>query len=150
MKLPFSRPASRRPARRSGFSLAELMVVIVIIALLATLVVTNAPKFLSTGYKSKLKSDITTIEGALDNYFIETGGKYPDSLEALVQPDANGDAYLKGERVPLDPWKNEYIYEAPSGAQKKPIIRSLGRDGQPGGEGDDMDVDNVMIRNGEY
>jgi general secretion pathway protein G len=150
MKLLPTRLLSRPARARRGFSLAELMVVIVIIALLATLVVQNAPKFLSSGNKTKLKSDINAIEQALDVYFLESGGRYPDSLEALVQPDANGDTYLNAEKVPTDPWKNEYLYEAPSGSQKKPIIRSLGRDGQPGGEGDDRDVDNAMIRNGEY
>ncbi|MBM3975925.1 MAG: prepilin-type N-terminal cleavage/methylation domain-containing protein [Planctomycetes bacterium] len=150
MKLPTTRVLTLPARARRGFSLAELMVVIVIVALLATLVIQNAPRFLSSGNKTRLKSDINAIEQAITVYYMESGGRYPDSLEALVQPDANGDTYLNADKVPTDPWKNEYIYEPPSGGQKKPIIRSLGRDGSPGGEGDDLDVDNLMIRNGEY
>jgi general secretion pathway protein G len=136
-------------ALRQGFSLAELMVVIVILGLLATLVVTNAGKFLGSGQKATIKANIATIEGALDSYMIEHGGQWPDTLDVLVQKDESGNSYIKGSRVPVDPWKNEYLYEPPSGGQEARIY-TLGKDGQPGGEGDARDVDNIMIRNGEY
>jgi len=135
--------------RRAGFTLAEMMVVIVILGLLATLVVTNVMKNLGQAMGGKVKSDIVAIESALENFAINNSGRYPDSLEPLVTPDVNGQTYLKGTVLPRDPWKNEYQYEPPAPGQPHPKIYTLGKDMQPGGEGDDRDIDNVMIRNGE-
>lgn len=140
-------PAGR--AARAGFSLAELMVVIVIIGLLATLVVPNVVARLFTGQLGKAKADITQIVQALDNYAVDHNGTYPDSLEALVTPDENNNTYIKGERVPRDPWKNEYLYEPPTTGQPDPRVYTLGADGLPGGEGKDRDFDNIMIKNEE-
>jgi general secretion pathway protein G len=135
--------------RRAGFTLAELMVVIVIIGLLATLVVPNVVKKLFTANVAKAKHDIMTIDNAVTSYAIENGGRFPDSLEALVTPDANGHSFLNTETVPKDPWGNEYVFEpAPSGSQKFRVI-SYGKDGQPGGEGDEADIDNIKIKNQE-
>lgn len=135
--------------RRAGFTLAEMMVVIVILGLLATLVVRNVMKNLSTAMGGRVASDITIIVEALDEYAINNSMKYPDSLEPLVTPDVNGHTYLKGTVLPKDPWKNEYQYEPPGPGQPLPRVFTLGRDMQPGGEGDDRDIDNIMIRNGE-
>jgi general secretion pathway protein G len=135
--------------RRAGFTLAEMMVVIVILGLLATLVVPNVLQRLATAFKGKVRSDIVSIESALEEYAINNSGKYPDSLEALVTPDVNGHTYLKQTALPRDPWKNEYQYEPPSPGQPLPRVFSLGKDMQPGGEGEDADIDNLMIRNGE-
>ncbi len=138
-----------RHASRAGFSLAELMVVIVIIGLLATLVVPNVISKLGKANLVKAKADITTIAEAVTGYAIENGGRYPDSLEALVTPDANGHSFLDTETVPKDPWGTEYFFEpAPSGSQKFRVI-SYGKDGIPGGEGDDADIDNIKIKSGE-
>ncbi len=132
--------------QRAGFSLAEMMVVIVIIGLLATLVVPNVIRNLGTATKSKVKSDITAIASAIDNYTIENGGAYPDSLDQLVSPPDGGLSYLKGKTVPKDPWKMEYMYDPPSvtgtGTYK---VYTFGRDKNPGGEGDDADISNLTI-----
>jgi general secretion pathway protein G len=134
---------SRRASR--GFSLAELMVVVVILGLLATLVVPNVMKQLFKANRTVAMSDITAIHNALTNYAVENAGKYPDSLEMLVTPDENGNSYLQGRTsVPKDPWKNEYGYEPPSGGRPLRIF-SYGKDGQPGGEGDDADIDNISM-----
>jgi len=135
---------------RAGFTLAELMVVIVIIGLLATLVVPNVVRKLFVANVTKAKADIVSIAGALDQYAIENGGRYPDSLEALVTPDANGFTFLDTETVPKDPWGNPYVYEpgAPGSGHKYRVL-SYGKDGIAGGEADDRDLDNVMIKNGE-
>ena len=139
----------RRPtARRKGFTLAELMVVIVILGLLATLVVPSVMKRFFTAQTTKVKADITTIAGALDGYALENNGRYPESLEELVTPDENGFAFLDQETVPRDPWGNEYMYEPPSAGSKFRVF-TYGEDGVPGGEGKDRDIDNIMIRNGE-
>jgi general secretion pathway protein G len=140
----------RRPDRsRQAFTLAEMMVVIVILGLLAALVVPNVMQRLATAQRGTIKSDIVAIESALEQYALNNSGRYPDSLEVLVTPDVNGYTILKGKVVPKDPWKNEYLYEAPGPGQKEPIIKTLGKDMQPGGEGEDLDIDNQMIRNGE-
>ncbi len=133
-------------AGRRGFTLAEMMVVIVIIGLLATLVVPNILQKFAFATVSKAKVDITSIESALNEYAITNGGKYPDSLEALVTPDVNGHTYLEGTKIPRDPWGNEYMYDAPGPGQPLPKIYSYGKDGQVGGEGDNSDLDNTSIR----
>jgi len=140
----------RRPdATRKGFTLAELMVVIVILGLLATLVVPNVMKRFFTAQSTKAKSDITAIAGAVEGYALENNGRFPESIEELVTPDENGFTFLDRETVPLDPWGNEYIYEPPSGSSMKFRVLTYGEDGVPGGEGKDRDIDNIMIKNGE-
>jgi general secretion pathway protein G len=136
----------RGPQSSGGFSLAELMVVVVILGLLATLVVPNVMKQLFKANHTVAMSDIAALENALTNYAVENAGKYPDSLEVLITPDENGHTYLQGRStVPKDPWKNEYIYEAPSGGRPLRIL-SYGKDGGPGGEGEDADIDNISMR----
>lgn len=136
--------ASLASRARRGFSLAELMVVIVILGLLATLVVPNVMKQLSTSNFAVAKSDISAICQAITNYAVENSGKYPERLEDLLTPDDSGHAYFDRSTLPKDPWKNEYVYEPPQGGQKFRVI-SYGRDGQPGGEGDDRDIDSQTM-----
>ena len=87
-----------------------------------------------------------SIESALEEFAIANGGKYPDSLEVLVTPDTNGQTFLEGTRVPKDAWGHEYFYEPPGPGNPYPLVRSYGKDGQPGGEGDDADIHNLSIR----
>jgi general secretion pathway protein G len=137
-----------RRETRSGFSLAELMVVIVILGLLATLVLPNVMQRLSQAFGGKVKADIMAIHNALTEYAVVNDGLWPDSLDVLVEPDENGYTILQGTRIPLDPWKNEYLYEPPGGGEVRPRVYSLGKDGAAGGEGDDADVDNWSIIDG--
>jgi general secretion pathway protein G len=127
---------------RRGFTLAEMMVVIVIIGLLGTLVVPNVMKRFAQASRTTAKADITAIMSALEEFAINNAGNFPDSLEVLVTPDENGHTYIKGPvgKLPRDPWKNEYIYEPPQPGHPVPRILSYGKDGQPGGEGDDRDI----------
>ena len=142
-------PSRAARAARAGFSLAELMVVIVIIGLLATLVVPNVVRKLFVANVAKAKADIVSISEACDEYAVENQGKYPESLQELVTPDEIGHTYLNRETVPTDPWGNEYQYEPPGGGNVKPTVTSFGSDGVPGGEGDAKDMTNHQIRNGE-
>jgi len=135
--------------RKGGFSLAELMVVIVIIGLLATLVVPKVLRNLFVANVGKAKADITAIASAVDQYAIENNGRYPESIEALVTLDENGFSFLSQETVPKDPWGNEYVYEPPPPGSHGYRVLTYGSDGVPGGEADAQDMDNVMIRNGE-
>jgi general secretion pathway protein G len=136
----------RASADRRGFTLAEMMVVIVIIGLLATLVVPNILQRFSFAQSRKAQVDITSIESALTEYSVANGGKWPDSLEALVTPDVNGHTYIKGTHIPKDPWGNEYMYDPPETGRPDPRVYTYGKDGQAGGEGDDADIDNLTIR----
>ena len=141
--------APRRSARKGGFSLAELMVVIVILGLLATLVVPRVVDSLKRAFGGKVKADITVIEQALSEYAVVNGTRYPESLEELIMPDENGYKFLNANRVPQDPWGNEYQYDPPMPGQPEPRIYTLGADGQVGGEGENADVSNFTIKGEE-
>jgi general secretion pathway protein G len=133
----------------AGFTLAELMVVIVIIGLLATLVVPNVLGRLARANLARATADIVTITRAIEGYAVENAGRFPESLEALVTPDARGHTFLGRETLPVDPWGTPYLFEPPTTDAGKYRVISYGKDGQPGGTGDDADLDNVRIRNGE-
>jgi len=136
-------------AQKAGFSLAELMVVIVIIGLLATLVVPNVIKKLGEAFGGKAKADLMALDNALSSYAINNGQRYPESLEELVIPDENGHAYLTAKKVPLDPWGQEYQYEPPYPGHPQPRVFTLGKDGAIGGEGSDGDMSNLSIQGAE-
>jgi general secretion pathway protein G len=132
--------------RQSGFTLLELLVVMVIIGLLAGYV---GPKYFSQIGKSEIKATRAQIDGlekALDQYRLDTG-HYPSNeqgLAVLVTRPANeprwDGPYLK-KSVPLDPWGNPYVYRMP-GEHGDLDLLSYGKDGQPGGEGDAADITN--------
>jgi general secretion pathway protein G len=142
---------SQRTARRhqSGFTLIEIMVVVIIIGLLAAVVV---PQFLGRvddARISKAKQDLQALETALTMYKLDNF-TYPTSdqgLTALVQAPADGSAknwraggYLK--RVNKDPWGNDYKYAAPGTHSAEYDLFSQGADGQPDGEGLNADIGN--------
>lgn len=133
---------------RRGFTLAEMMVVIVIIGLLATLVVPNVIKRFFQAQSTTARANISTIMQSLSEYAINNSGKYPDSLEPLVTPDQNGHCYLDGfnGKIPKDPWKNEFQYDPPQPGHPLPRVYSLGKDGQAGGEGEDADIDSDHLK----
>ena len=134
----------RSENREKGFSLIELLIVMVIIGLLAGLV---GPKMFGKVGKSKQKSakaQISLFETTLDMYRLDVG-KYPTTdigLQGLrVKPGdlEKWDGPYLPKEVPLDPWGNPYHYESPSEHGDYGII-SYGADGVDGGEGEDMDI----------
>jgi general secretion pathway protein G len=130
---------SRVLRARSGFTLAEMMVVIVIIGLLSTLVIQNVVAKYRAACIAKAQSDIVQLSNALNEYAIRNAAHYPEALDVLVTPDEGGDTYLQARALPKDPWKHEYVYEAPTpGGDARAHIVCMGPDGQPGG-GDDID-----------
>jgi general secretion pathway protein G len=135
-----------------GFTLLELLVVIVIIGMLASYV---GPKYFAQIGKSEVtvaKAQLEGLSKAMDTFRIDVG-RYPSVEEGLralmVKPDsANGwnGPYLKKD-VPLDPWGHPYGYKiggaaSPNGVITDYQIISLGKDGQPGGSGEDLDLSN--------
>jgi general secretion pathway protein G len=122
----------RRRRRSLGMTLIEIMVVITILGLIAAAVgVAVIPK-LGEAKVDRARLDIKQIESALKLYYTKKG-KYPDTangLRALVETN-------NLEKIPTDPWDKEYVYMNEGG---KPVIMSYGRDGSPGGEGEDADV----------
>lgn len=132
--------------RRRGFTLLELLVVILIIGLLTGIV---APRFLSQIGRSErtaAKAQIDAFDKALEAFRIDMG-RYPteaEGLHALTQPNADPrwhGPYLKDD-VPQDPWGSPYEYHCPSSRGKDFDVISLGRDRAPGGTGDDADITN--------
>jgi general secretion pathway protein G len=133
--------------RQSGFTLIEIMVVVVILAVLGALVV---PKILENVDKARVTraaSDIRAIQTALDLYRLDNF-KYPTTeqgLQALVtQPtDPTITNYRSGgylPSLPKDPWNNPYQYVNPGANGRDYDITSYGRDGKPGGDGYDADI----------
>ncbi|MBL1259100.1 MAG: type II secretion system major pseudopilin GspG [Thiotrichaceae bacterium] len=125
---------NRRKAVR-GFTLIEVLVVIVILGILASFVVPNIMNKPGQAKITKAKSDVRAIESALNMYKLENHD-YPgtdEGLEALVGNEL--------PRLPTDPWDNAYFYLYP-GENGAIDVYSLGRDGAQGGEGEDADVGN--------
>lgn len=130
-----------------GFSLIELLVVIVIIGLLATIVAINVIPAGNKARVEKAKADIAQLEQALEQYRLDNL-TYPssgDGLQALVAPPpglAQPERYRQGgyiRKLPNDPWGRPYLYQAPG--KKGPFdVYSLGADGQTGGTGDNADI----------
>jgi general secretion pathway protein G len=87
-------------------------------------------------------SEILVLHTALEGWSARNQGRYPEFLAAIVEPDEQGGTLLGGElALPQDPWGRAYVYSRPTPGQLRPNLRSLGRDGLPGGAGEDADVD---------
>ena len=110
-----------------------------------------ATAWLSSTVRRKLAElDATATTSAVDVYTLEHDGRAPNKFDALVTPDENGRTYLQNRTtVPRDPWGNFYRYEPPTHARGFRVY-SLGKDGKPGGEGDDADVDNFALASEQY
>lgn len=132
--------------QNKGFSLIELMIVLVILGLIAGIVGPQAMKYLGKGKTKSAKVQIENISSALDLYRLEVGS-YPTSsqgLNALVKAPSGARAwngpYMKKSSVPVDPWNNEYQYKRPGSEGNPYELMSLGADGAPGGAGEDADI----------
>ena len=127
-----------KKSRRSGFSLVELIVVMVILGMLAGLVAVRTRGYLATSRRNAVKSEIATITRALESYRLDQG-RYPTEEEGLEVLINGTETWPEGflTKVPKDPWKNQYLYLVQDGRFE---IICLGADGREGGEGEDADV----------
>jgi|SRR5690606_5028480 len=150
LMLDTSRPAAPRLRRKGerGFTLTELMVVIFIIGLLATVVMINVLPSQDRAMVTKAKADIAQLEGALEQYRLDNM-VYPstsDGLNALVTAPpslAQPERYRRGgyiRKLPADPWGRPYMYQAPGPNGAAFDIWSMGADGAPGGTDENADI----------
>jgi len=141
-----------RLPRKKGFSLIELMVVILIIGLLATIVVVNVTPFLQRAYEEKVRADFSQISQALTLYRLNER-RYPNTqegLQALISPSEQltrpqlfpDDGYIS--RLPIDPWDRPYQYQSPGEHDNDYDLFTLGADGIEGGTGENRDIGNWM------
>jgi general secretion pathway protein G len=157
--MTHSAPLACRSRRRGsaaprGFTLIEIMVVVIIIGLLAAVIVPTVISKVDDARVAKAKQDIQSLETALTMFYMDNS-KYPTSeqgLNALVQQPT--DPTIKNwkpggyiERVSKDPWGNDYQYVFPGTHGKAYDLYTLGADGQPGGDGINADIGNWNLGN---
>lgn len=140
---------NKRSKKQSGFTLLELMVVVVILGILASVVAPNLLGSKDTASQKKATVDVKSLETALDTYRLNHNA-YPTTdqgLEALVSEPSNPtprnyprEGYIK--RLPQDPWGYDYQYLSPSDSNGTVSIFTFGADGQEGGEGVNADIGN--------
>ena len=133
--------------RRQGFTLVEMMVVVVIIGLLATVVAINVLPSQDRAMVTKAKADIATLEQAIETYRLDNLD-FPADLQSLVAAPpglASPDRYRPGgyvRRLPQDPWGQPYQYRRQSARGGQFDVFSYGADRKEGGEGNDADLGN--------
>ena len=135
--------------RRSGFTLLELVVVIIVLGLLAGIVAPQIIGRLSEAKSTTARTQIEALSVALDGYRLDNGS-YPTTEQGLAAlrekptrppTPANWRGPYLRKAVPLDPWGRPYLYKAPGERNAGAFdLESLGRDGKAGGEGEDADV----------
>jgi general secretion pathway protein G len=136
---------SSRRSNIQGFTLIEMLVVLGIIALLATLVAPQVIKYLSKAKTDTATAQIKNLQSAIELYFLDTG-HYPPSNEGLLSlikaPEGlmnwNG-PYLRNREGLIDPWGKPYVYVIP-GRTNEYDLTSYGLDAEPGGDGENKDI----------
>ncbi|PKN66650.1 MAG: type II secretion system protein GspG [Deltaproteobacteria bacterium HGW-Deltaproteobacteria-15] len=139
----------------SGFTLIEILIVITILGILASLVAVRLMDRPGEARAMKAKMDIQALENALKLYKLDSA-VFPTTeqgLNALVVKPSHGripkswreGGYLEKEVVPKDPWNNDYLYQCPGVYNRDFDLWSYGADGEEGGEGEDADVTNWFV-----
>ncbi len=144
-----STPKRHRKQRRYAFSLVELIVVMVIIGLLASLVAFRTRSYLIASKRNAARAEIARLKDAIESYYAAYD-RYPsndEGLEVLVTPSSE---YPDGliNKVPTDPWKHPYQYNNPGRSSAFEIL-CLGADGREGGTGADADISSENLETTE-
>ncbi len=129
------------PRRGSGFSLIEILAVLVLIGLAAGLVAVNVRPLMTKGKQNAARSDISTIVSALESYYMAVG-EFPSNdqgLDVLKEKNEHFDEPLLTRSL-VDPWGKPYQYNHPGSHDQPYEVFSYGADGRDGGEGADMDI----------
>jgi len=140
---------NREERRRAGFTLIEILVVILVLGVLAALVAPNVFQHVGSSKTAAAKSQLELIGSALDAYRLDND-RYPSTEQGLAalyrapaaapQPRNWRGPYLK-KSVPADPWGGQYVYRSPGTDPENPYeLLSYGRDGKDGGSGEDADI----------
>ena len=128
--------------RSQGFSLVEILIVIALIGIVATLVIGNVGSGFASGQSKTAKSQIAAVGMSVERYYLDNGA-YPDRLEDLVQKPGNatnwGGPYAKQSQL-TDPWGSPLEYRAPGEGGRDFDLVSLGKDKRQGGEGNAKDI----------
>ena len=134
-----------RTSARSAFTLVELIVVVVIIGLLAGAVTASVRSYLIRGKQAVAKMEIDKICQALDTYYTITD-RYPSSDDGLAVLAENTDSFPDGLRskLPIDPWKNEYVYRVP-GSESAHEVLCLSSHVQDAGDGAGKDISSELL-----
>jgi general secretion pathway protein G len=140
----------RRRHNQDGFTLIEIMVVILILGLLATIVVQSLRGATDKAKRTKAQADIAGFKTGLDRYYLDNG-YYPTTdqgLQALISPPTTGRVpanYETGgyiQNIPKDPWGSPYLYQSDGNSY---VLKSFGADGVEGGEGKNADIDGSQL-----
>jgi general secretion pathway protein G len=128
---------SRHSKRSRGFTLLELIVVITIIGILGTLVTVKVVGYIANAQRTKILTDLKTIYRAAEMYQ-STLGSFPQNIDDLKSGKGPNSEFVASIENDKDPWGNQYEYTVLDG---KPHVRCNGRDGAPGGEGENQDYE---------
>lgn len=130
----------------AGYTLTELLVVIVVLALIAAAVTPQILGRFNTAKTRTAQLQANTLAAAMDDFFIDVG-RYPTTEEGidalLTAPTGNkswAGPYVRSEHTLMDPWDRKYVVGQPAAANQPPPVLSLGADGSEGGEGADADI----------
>jgi general secretion pathway protein G len=137
----------RKRKIRYGFTMIELMAMLIIIGLLATLVVTKVATKIDQARVTTTKANLKLLHNAVNQFKMDTG-RFPteeEGLMALVEQPSDvtryePGGYLETTEIPKDGWGNDFIYELSPETGKSFVIKSLGADGEEGGEGNNADL----------